>query len=282
MGLLSGMEMFGLGNFENADILEDLRPENKIAGELKRKEEKKEPPFNEEDVLFDKHYTCPVCDHRFISRSVRAGKVRLVAQDDDLRPIYDKVDVLKYDAVVCDNCGYAALIRYFGKVSVKQSKEIQSAVSDNFKGINNNKGIYTYDDAIARYKLALITAVVKRAKASEKGYICLKLAWLTRGKSKEGEVPATIKQKLQKEELEYINNAYATFTVAISNEPFPIAGMDENTLKYILANMAFRIKKYDECTKLLSFVITSRSANERLKEKARKLKDKIKVSKQML
>ncbi|MBR2057863.1 MAG: DUF2225 domain-containing protein, partial [Fibrobacter sp.] len=35
-----------------------------------------------------------------------------------------------------------------------------------------------YDTSIERYKLALYNSMVKRAKISEKSYICLKIAWL--------------------------------------------------------------------------------------------------------
>ena len=41
--------------------------------------------------------------------------------------------------------------------------------------------VYTYDEALERYQLCLANAVVKRARASEKAYICLKSAWLLRG-----------------------------------------------------------------------------------------------------
>ena len=40
---------------------------------------------------------------------------------------------------------------------------------------------YTYEDALARYQLALVNAIVKQAKNSEKAYICLKAGWLMRG-----------------------------------------------------------------------------------------------------
>ena len=44
---------------------------------------------------------------------------------------------------------------------------------------------YTYDIAIKRYKMALLTAMTKPARGSEQAYLCLKLAWLYRGAAEE-------------------------------------------------------------------------------------------------
>ena len=276
MGLFSDMEKFGLGNLKNAKVLDD-KTESQTQGQQNTSVmEKNIVSFNEEDVLFDKHYTCPVCDLKFTTRSIRAGKVRLLGQDVDLRPKYDKVDALKYDVITCDKCGYSALVRYFGKLSTRQMKDIKESVGSNFKGIDNDISIYSYDDAIARYKFALLCAIVKNAKNSEKAYICLKLAWVIRGKRESIGENDPLYEKLYDEEMECINNSYDAFVNSISTELFPIAGMDENTLKYIMSDMARKLGKFDESIKLLGSVITSRTANDRLKKKALELKDMIK------
>ena len=276
MGLFSDMEKFGLGNLKNAKVLDD-KTESQTQGQQNTSVmEKNIVSFNEEDVLFDKHYTCPVCDLKFTTRSIRAGKVRLLGQDVDLRPKYDKVDALKYDVITCDKCGYSALVRYFGKLSTRQMKDIKESVGSNFKGIDNDISIYSYDDAIARYKFALLCAIVKNAKNSEKAYICLKLAWVIRGKRESIGENDPLYEKLYDEEMECINNSYDAFVNSISTELFPIAGMDENTLKYIMSDMARKLGKFDESIKLLGSVITSRTTNDRLKKKALELKDMIK------
>lgn len=43
----------------------------------------------------------------------------------------------------------------------------------------------TIDDAIDRYKLALLNAIRRRCKEGEKAYICMKLTWLYRMKGSE-------------------------------------------------------------------------------------------------
>ncbi len=278
MGLFSGMDKFGLGKYKDTKtIIED---KNTTTATSKGVNEapivERTPEEREAEVLFDKRFTCPVCDVAFSTKCVRAGKIKLSGKDIDLRPTYEFMDPLKYDVIACDKCGYSALARYFGKLSTRQMRTIKEQVGYSFKGLENDMDIYSYDDAITRYKLALICSMVKQAKNSEKAYTCLKLAWVIRGKrlTLDPKTPEFV--ELYKDEMECISNAYEGFYIAISSEQFPIAGMDESTLKYIMSDMARRLKKYDDAAKLLGDVITSRATNSRLKDEALKLKDIIK------
>ena len=117
--IFAGLENLGFKNVEKVDVYQESDSEKKKQ-EAAKQGAKKET--NEEDLLFDKSYTCPVCDHEFKSRMVRTGKVRLVGADSDLRPRYMGVDSLKYDAILCPKCGYAALNRYFNFVMSSQAK----------------------------------------------------------------------------------------------------------------------------------------------------------------
>ena len=83
MGLFSDMEKFGLKNFKDAKVIDKDKPVDVDIAKLKPKA----PEKNETDALFTKHYTCPVCDLKFVTRSIRAGRVKLLEKDIDLRPI---------------------------------------------------------------------------------------------------------------------------------------------------------------------------------------------------
>lgn len=271
MGLFSGLEQFGLGKLEKMDVFEN--EEQKATGDRKPEA----PKITEEDLLFDKSFICPVCDSKFHSKMVRTGKVKLLSADSDLRPKYQLVDSLKYDVLVCPKCGYAALSRFFKFMMPAQAKLIKDNISKNFSGMKPTGNTYTYDDAIARHQLALANAVVKKAKASEKAYTCLKMAWLCRGKAETlpKETPEYDKQikELQNEEKELLSNAYDGFMTAFSKESFPMCGMDEITVTYLIAELARRIGKYEESSRWVSRVLTSREANERIKNKARDIKE---------
>lgn len=272
MGLFSGMEKFGLGKYNGAHIIEEEKNDADEKGKAVK------PKLTEEDCLFDKHFTCPVCDYPFSTRFVRAGKLKLSSKDTDMRPIYEVMDPLKYDIITCDKCGYSSLIKYFGKLSTRQMRDIRDEVGNNFSGIDNSMSVYSYEDALVRYKLALVCAMVKKAKNSELGYICLKTSWIYRGMRESlSEDERDKADALYRDELECVENAYETFSKALSNEPLPIAGMDENTLKYLLAELARKLKKYDDAARMIGSVITSRSTGDRLKDQALTLKDQIKA-----
>lgn len=273
--IFAGLESFGIRNTEKVDIFQE--PEKNLRKEKKKKEEKKE--ISEEDFVFEKSYTCPVCDFEFKSKMVRTGKVRLAGADSDLRPKYIGVDSLKYDAIMCPHCGYTALNRYFNFIMSSQAKKIKEKISSKFQAPNFDGEIYTYDEAIMRYKMALLNTVVKNGKSSERAYTCLKMAWLFRGKREElmkGEYNEEEVAELYREEKELLTNAYDGFSTAFSKEDFPMCGMDKNTLLYLLAELARRIDRTDECKRYLSRVLMARDASSRIKEKAMDLKEKLK------
>lgn len=272
--IFAGLENFGLKNVEDVDVFQEANKDKK--GTANEKESKRE--FTEEDFIFDKSYTCPVCDHEFKSRMVRTGKVRLAGADTDLRPRYQGVDSLKYDAILCPKCGYAALNRYFNFVMDSQAKHIKEKISSSFKYQPEEGKIYTYDDAINRHKMALLNTVVKNGKSSERAYTCLKLAWLCRGKREmlmQGEYKKEEISELVSEEKELLVNAFEGFEAAFGKEDFPMCGMDQYTMMYLLAELARRIGRVDEAKRYVSKVLVARDAQQRIKDKAFDLKEKL-------
>lgn len=272
--LFSGLEAFGLGNLSGMNVYDE-----KEKKDTKKSVEEAKPEFSEEDVIFDKTHTCPVCDTEFKSKMVKAGKIKLLSLDSDLRPKYQYTDPLKYDAIVCPSCGYAALNRFFSYVTSTQAGLVKKNITAAFQGLKSTGSIFSYDDAITRHKLALLNAIIKKAKTSERAYTCLKTAWLIRGKAES--LPENtpeyknVMEALEKEELEFISKAYDGFEEAFSKETFPMCGMDEHTITLLVADLARRIGKYDESGRFISKVLIARDANERIKAKAREIKELI-------
>ncbi len=270
-GLLSGLEQFGLGNLENMDLYENQKKEEKGEGKAAA------PVVQEQDFLFDKSFTCPICDKEFKARTVKIGKAKLAGSDLDLRPRYEQIDLLKYDIIMCPDCGYAALSRFFKYVTSPQAKNIREKISATFKPQKDDREIYTYDEALERYKLTLVNAIVKQTRASEKAYICLKTAWLLRGKAEhlDKNLPDYEAQKKQcaDEENEFLKNALEGFLAARQTEAFPMCGMDEPTVDYVIAVTAMRFEQYDLSSRLIQGILQSSTANPRMKDKARDVKD---------
>lgn len=271
-GLLAGLASLGLGNLENADIFGKDNKESATEGAAPVK-------IQEKDFLFDKGFECPVCDTQFTAKTIRTGKAKLIDTDPDLRPRYEGIDMVKYDVQVCPKCGYAALTRFFKNMSDNQIKQIKEYISKSVQLRDYDGETYTYDEALERYKLALACAVVKRTKASEKAYICLKSAWLLRGYAENLEDTISGYQQkvaeLAEQENEYLKEAYEGFVEARQKEAYPMCGMDEITVDYLLSVLAARFKKYDVASRLIATILASPAANNRMKDKTRDLKSQI-------
>ncbi len=278
--LFSQLDKLGLGNLENLELYEkEDAPKSKEA----EKAEKVEVKIQESDFIFDKSYRCPVCDNDFKSKAVKTGKAKMLGIDMDLRPKYQDIDALKYDAIVCNKCGYAALSRFFSYVSPTQSKAIKENISKTFAGIDEKCDVFSYEEAIGRHQLSLANAVVKRAKTSEIAYNCLKLAWLMRGygefieKSEEKTAEVTKKlAEISATEEQYLKKAYEGFVTAMKKEIFPICGMDEWTYIFLTAELARRAGDIPVCLKLVSEIIVGKNVSPRLKDRARELRKLIK------
>lgn len=278
MGILSGLEKFGFASADKISLFEDEAAKNAEAGKGgAAKEEVKTEDF----FLLDKEITCIVCDKKFKTKMVKSGKAKRMEPDKDLRPRFEIIDVLKYQVTACPHCGYSAMDNQFTTIMPAQRKLVRENVCAQFRAdlSHQNDVTYSYETAIERYQLALLNAVVKKGKASEKAYICLKTAWLYRGyaeelAAKEKKDEEKIKQCKAAEE-EFYKEAYEGFVKAMSSESYPMCGMGEDTVDYLLANMACHFKDYAQATKLVAGILQATSASRKMKEMARDLKDEI-------
>lgn len=274
MGLFTDVEGMGLGKVDMKNVFQE---EAKHTPAAEHKEAPKAVEKQEEDVLFDKSYQCPICDHQFKVKAIRTGKLKLIEQDEELRPIYENhIDPLKYDAITCPECGYSALTRYHKPVTSAQLRIIKQEFCANFKGIQEETPCMSYQGALLRHKLSLICALKRNAKSSEKAYIFLKMAWLLRGALEETTLNESERQEMTNEEAECLLKAYEGFMLAFSKEPFPMAGMDETSLRYIMAVLAHKLGKKEECVRMLAGVLGSKTAPQRIKDKAYDLKEAVK------
>lgn len=268
MSGLFGFGSIGLSDLDEEDIFEDKKQKEK---------EKLEPP-KEEDFLLDKEVECPVCGNKSNQKILKTGKVKLISTDRDLRPKYSILDSGKYEVYQCEVCGYAALAKSFSHISPKQTEMIREGFCTRVKLRSFVQGAtYTYEEALERYKLALACAMVRKAKAGEKAYICLKTAWLLRGyaefKKEQGDTG--LLAEIEKAEQDYLGEAYRGFSKAVTVESFPICGMDESTIDYLLAALAFETGNLEASSRLVYKIVQNKNAGSRVKERAINLKDEI-------
>lgn len=275
MNLLSGLEKFGLKAEDTTNLFEEEKKVTVAADGTKKEAVPEEASF-----LLDKAIRCAVCDKVFKTKMIKNGRIKRLEPDMDLRPRFEYIDTLKYDVASCPYCGYTAINRYFEHLSSMQVKMIKEQVCANFKGSGDvEPKLLSYDEAIERYKLSLFNTIVKKGKTSEKAYTCLKLAWVLRGKyeSLDPKNPETEQERKECKEQEeaFYAQAYEGFTKAVSTETYPMCGMDECTMDYLLATMAFHFKKYDVASKCIARIQQSAGASKKMKDRAYELKEKI-------
>lgn len=232
----------------------------------------------EKGLLLDRKYTCPICDKEIKAKSVKTNVAKFVDTCVDLRPIHSNVNVTKYDVVSCNYCGYTALTKQFSTTTSVQRKLLREKIQANYKSHEEEQvDYYTTEQAISRLKMALLCTVSKDGKEGEIGNICLKISWLYQDYVDElSEDDPEYDKKKSTYLTEADNaamNAYEHLSKARMEEDYPIAGMSETTLDYLLAYLAYKKGEYSTSMQYLSGVVTSRSVSPRLKDKSLELKE---------
>jgi len=257
--IFEGLEKFGFEVLadKDIDIFESQAKKQKAA------DEKAAAVFSIDNYVYAKNINCPVCKGTFESFVVKWGKTKLESVDYDLMPTYSPINHLYYDITSCKHCGYTADAKTFGKISDRQSELILTELKPLYKHVEFPKEP-TIDMVIDRYKLALLSSTMKRAKQGEKAYLCMKLTWLYRIKGDD-----IINEK------KFAVLAIKGFTQALEEEHTPIMGMEEVTILYLIAAFSKFLGHNKSALRILSTIITSRKSSERLKDRSRDLKDEI-------
>lgn len=126
--------------------------------------------------------------------------------------------------------------------------------------------------------MALLCDVTGNVEESRIAYTCVKLAWIVRARIEDpdGDLYEEEEEELAKYEEECVKNAFQHFMNAMSKEDFPMCGMDEYTVSYLIAELGYGCGHYKDAMRMLTNVVSNRDLNNpRLKDKAFDLKQKI-------
>lgn len=215
------------------------------------------------DLIYEKIYECPICKTQIKKKTIKSSKLKLVDTDFDLNAHYDKVSPLYYEVVVCEICGFAQLNKREEKPTLAEAKLIKDKICVKFGGRQYSK-YYTAEEAIDRYKLALLNAIVRNATEGEKAYIALKLGWVYRGIGNE------------KEEKRFLGEALKGFLNAYQKEDFPIFELKEEVVCYIIAALSYQMDNCKQAMNWIQITLRSSEISPRLKDRCFTLKQMIK------
>lgn len=163
------------------------------------------------------------------------------------------------------NVAIVVLVNYLRKKLYKnQIKAIITTITPSFKP-KTYPDVYDLQTGLERLKLALVSTMAKNAKASEKAFMVMKIAWMYRlmGDTKNENI--------------FLESAYKEFNEAFSTEDLPIFGMNQHNIEYLIAELARKTNRYSEALLMFGKIITSPNATNEIKELARKQRELIPV-----
>lgn len=254
--LFDNLKDLGLDNLSDISIYNDKEDEK--SGRIKVVKQ-----FNPSDFIFDRKVDCPVCIKQTTVKAVKSSGIRVISRESDFMTVYQDPNPLFYDVWLCSCCGYAALSSKFNTISDKQIKLVKENISAKWKFNKTYPAVYDIATAIETHQLALLNAVVMMSRDSEKAMICLRLGWLYRIK------------KDEQNERKFLLQALQGFSRALEKERFPVFGLDENSLEYLIGELYRRLGDNSNALLWFSRVLCSRQAKPKIKDMARDQKDRI-------
>lgn len=214
------------------------------------------------DVLYDKNHSCPVCDTHFTSKAIRSRKNTIVSTDSDLYRHFTVVNPIIYDIIVCPHCGYAALENSFLNLRPTQIEWLKKEIGAKYTPTLYPE-ILNENQAINRYKLALLSAMVKKSRIGERAYLCLKIGWLYRDlEDKDNETL-------------YLNHAKRDLIAAFNTEPFPIFELNEMTTMFIIAELSRRSGELEQALRWVGDLIIERALPVPLRQRVEDLRNTV-------
>jgi len=250
-GLFDGLEEFGLEDIGNKPLYQDEADTSNKQSQKSAKEKA------EADYLFDSEVECPVCHRQVTVKRIRRSALRLHSRDTDSMPVYHDINPLFYEIWLCNHCGYAASQSSFTQPLMKVEAElILKNISSKWRA-KEYPPLYDADVAVERFKLALLSATVRKARPIDIAMLCLRLGWVYRSRNE------------PENELKCLSQALTGLKSAYDKGPFPVAGMDESTLAFLIGELSRRVGNNQDALEYLGRVIVDRTAKNALREKAR-------------
>lgn len=193
---------------------------------------------------YDKQLKCFNCDNKFTSIKIRSRFVRVVSYDSDFKTEYpnSEANPLFYNVNVCPHCGFSFTDDFTPYFASGTKDAIKNQIS--VKWIERSFGsIRDIDEAIETYKLAYLSAVVKKEKVITTAGIVLRLAWLYRDK------------ELQIEEQRFMKIARDLYIKSYSEGDYIGTQMSEARVLYMIGELSRRIGDNEEAIRSFSRVI---------------------------
>ncbi|MET3290677.1 UNVERIFIED_CONTAM: uncharacterized protein (DUF2225 family) [Brevibacillus sp. OAP136] len=189
------------------------------------------------DALFDRKWTCHACETTFVSQRVRSNQLQLLKRDSDFCTHYkeQRLNPILYTVTVCPSCGYSFTDQFSNYLPPHVKKRIQDNITSKWTP-KEFGGIRGYEEAIASYKLAIYTAILKEEAYCVKAGLYLRLAWLYRFVDK------------PEEEQRFLQLSVGEYEKSFTHSDFvnKDKDMSETRMLYLIGELMRRIGQYDK------------------------------------
>lgn len=191
-----------------------------------------------------KKLECINCKEKFTTTKIRSRFVRVTIHEHDFKPVYadSTVNPLLYNVAVCPHCGFSYTDDFSTYFAPGVKKEITNTITSLWSGRSFGEE-RTIDEAIETYKLAYLSASVKKEKSLTMAGITLRIAWLYHDK--------------QDFEAEKRFRAIARdlYTEAYSEGDYVGTQMSETRVLYMIAELSHQIEDTEGAKRNFSRVI---------------------------
>jgi uncharacterized protein (DUF2225 family) len=194
------------------------------------------------EFTFTVEKTCPICGKS--TRIVKTkSKLFVEKTDEDFCVHYKDFNPYFYKIWFCEHCGFAADEKTFlGTMPALHKKKIQEFLEPRKLGMKfvEERGI---PDAVASFKLAIFYAEMTDQSLAKRAGLYLELGWVYRASGE------------QDKETEMLQRAAELYDKSLMTERYPINGLSDNTVVYLIGALYFRMQDYEKSTQYISRII---------------------------
>lgn len=185
---------------------------------------------------------CPICGET--TRIVKVkSKLLVESTDEDFCAHYKGFNPYFYKIWFCEHCGFAADEKTFlGSIPLAHKRKIQEFLNSRNLGLKFVEERQT-PDAVASFKLAIFYAELTGQSLAKRAGLYLELGWIYRASEE------------KERENEMLERAISLYDRSLMTERYPINGLSDNTVIYLIGAIYYRLQDFEKSTQYLSRII---------------------------
>jgi uncharacterized protein (DUF2225 family) len=210
--------------------------------------------------FYDKEIKCILCENTYKTKRIRSRFIRVNKVHSDFYTEYKdpECNPYYYEVHGCPECGFSASDNFSTYFPIEKKEQIFEQISKKWKS-RDYGGLRSINQAIAVYKLGIVSGSLKGEKNIVLAGLCMRLAWLYRIKAND------------ESERRFLRLSLRNYEDAYENSDYIGTQMSEMRLIYLIGELQRRTGNVEEAVRQFSRVIShnNRAIEIKLVEMAR-------------